>query len=105
MARNNETIVKEINVASNPGSGAKTVVKSHDMDVKLGEGLEVGAIHVAHVKSDVRDAKIAEGVIERCLDLQVNGDPKNAPKGTRGKRTYGNIRKPDCENGCPCDKE
>jgi len=35
--------------------------KSHDSDVQLGEGLNYGAVHPAHVKVQVKDAKEVHG--------------------------------------------
>lgn len=37
-------------------------MKSHEKDVKLGEGLEMGAVHTAHKKMKAKDAKETKGL-------------------------------------------
>jgi hypothetical protein len=59
-------------------------MKSNEADIELGKGLAIGSVLPAHNKLEHRDAKTAEGVVEKCLKQQI-GD---------------NIRRPD--EGCPC---
>ena len=58
---------------------------------------------MAYKKITVVPAKWADkALVEKCLDLQINGDPKNLPKNRREKNMKkGNIRCPDYESGCP----
>ena len=48
--------------------------KSHDGDVQLGEGLEYGAVHSAHKKDGVREAK------------HVGSGSQNASRGHQARR-------------------
>jgi hypothetical protein len=54
--------------------------KSHEADVALGEGLEYGAVHSAHKKDSVKDAKHVMGLDAASRARQVARENGSADK-------------------------